>query len=304
MAITVLRVCAAVGLALNLFLVIRKISSELKTEAGKEKWAESKKYVIYNAIVGVAANFLDVFGIGTYATTSAAVKFGKSVKDGDIPGTLSVGATIPVCIEAILFSRLVDIDSLTLALMVVAATAGALIGASLVTKLNIQGVRLMMGIGMIILGILMALRVFAVGPFGLTGEDLKLTGIKLVAAVLVQFILGIFMNIGVGLYAPCMALCTGLGLGVTAAFPIMMGSSAILMAYGSSPQFIKAGRFDMLASICQMIGGTAGVLVAYFLVKNLDVRILTIIISVVVLATGVMFFRDYKNGKPRRRQER
>ena len=50
-----------------------------------------------------------------------------------------------------------------------------------------------------------------------------------------------------------------------------------------------------------MLGGTAGVLAAYFLVKNLDVRILTMIVAAVVLVTGVLFFRDYKNGKPRRR---
>ena len=110
------------------------------------------------------------------------------------------------------------------------------------------------------------------------------------------------MNIGVGLYAPCMALCCGLGLSVAATLPIVMGSSALLMAFGSGPQFIKAGRFDMLATICQMVGGAAGVLIAYFFVKSLDVKILTIVIAVVVLITAVMFFRDYKNGKPRRRR--
>jgi uncharacterized membrane protein YfcA len=112
------------------------------------------------------------------------------------------------------------------------------------------------------------------------------------------------MNIGVGLYAPCMALCCGLGMSVAATLPVVMGSSAMLMAYGSAPQFIKAGRFDMMATLCQCAGGTVGVLASYFLVKSLDVKILTIIIAAVVLVTAVMFFRDYKNGKPRRRPGR
>ena len=301
MMITVLKVLAAVGLVLNAVLVFSKIRKNLQTEDGKEKWAAGKKFAIYNMIVGAVANFFDVFGIGAYATTSAAFKFGKSVPDGDIPGTLNAGDTIPVCIEAFLFAALAGVDGVTLGALIAAALIGAFLGAKLVTKLNIQGVRLMMGVGMVILGIMMALRVFSVGPFGLVGDGLKLSGGRLVIAVIVQFILGVLMNIGVGLYAPCMALCCGLGLSVAATLPIIMGSSAILMAYGSGPQFIKAGKFDMVATICQMAGGTIGVLVAYFFVKSMDVKILTIIVAVVVLVTAVMFFRDYKNGKPRRR---
>ena len=302
MAVTILKVLAIVGLVMNLVLVISKTRKNLRTEDGKEKWEAGKKFAVYNTVVGIAANFLDVFGIGSYATTSAAFKFGKSVPDGDIPGTLNVGDTLPICLEAFLFAALAGVDGVTLAVLIVAAVIGAFLGATLVTKLNIQGVRLMMGVGMLILGIIMALRVFAVGPFGIVGDGLKLSGGRLVIAALVQVILGILMNIGVGLYAPCMALCCGLGMSVAATLPIVMGSAAMLMAFGSAPQFIKAGRFDMVATLCQMVGGAIGVLIAYFFVKSLDVKILTIIITVVVLATAFMFFRDYKNGKPRRRR--
>ncbi len=302
MAITILKVLAAAGLLLNLFLMARKIKSNIGTEQGREKWDAAKKFSVYNAIVGMVANFLDCFGIGSYATTSAAFKLGKSVPDGDIPGTLSVGDTLPMCLEAFLFAGLAGVDSVTLGVLVAAAVVGALCGAKLVSKLNVQGVRLMMGVGMVILGIIMALRVFGIGPFGLTGDGLKLSAGRLVIAALVQFVLGVLMNIGVGLYAPCMALCCGLGLSAAATLPIVMGSAALLMAFGSSPQFIRTGRFDMLASICQMTGGAVGVLIAYFFIRNLDVKILTIIITVVVLITAVMFFRDYNNGKPRRRR--
>ena len=295
-----LRVLAVLGLLLNALLVFRKIKALRATEAGAEKWEEGKKHAVYNTIVGIVANFFDVFGIGAFATTSAAFKMGKSVRDGDIPGTLNVGDIFPVCIEAFLFAALAGVDGVTLGVLVVAAVVGAFLGSTLVTKLNIQGVRLMMGVGMVILGIMMALRALAVGPFGLAGDGLSLTGGRLVIAAFVMIILGILMNIGVGLYAPCMAICCGLGMSVTATLPIVMGASALLMAFGNGPQFIKTGRFDMVAVLCQMVGGTAGVLAAYFLVKNLDVKILTLIVAAVVLVTAVLFFRDYKNGKPRR----
>ena len=297
----VLRILAGLGILLNAVLVFRKTKAIRATEDGAEKWAEGKKHAAYNTLVGAVANFFDVFGIGAFATTSAAFKLGKSVRDGDIPGTMTVGDTIPVCIEAMLFAGLAGVDGLTLGVLIVAAVAGAYAGSSLVTKLNIQGVRLMMGVGMIILGVMMALRVFAVGPFGLNGDGLSLRGGGLVIAAFVMVILGILMNIGVGLYAPCMALCCGLGMSVTVTLPIVMGASALLMAYGNGPQFIRSGKFDMVAVLTQVIGGTAGVLVAYFLVKSLDVKILTMIVAAVVLVTGVLFFRDYKNGKPRRR---
>lgn len=298
---TILRVLAAAGLVLNAVLVFTKIRKMRATEDGAEKWQEGKKYAIYNTVVGIVANFLDVFGIGSYATTSAGFKLGKSVKDGDIPGTLTVGDTFPICIEAFLFAKLAGVDGVTLGVLIVAAVIGAYFGSTLVTKLNIQGVRLMMGIGMTILGILMALRVAGIGPFGASGDGLKLTGAALAIAAVVQFILGVLMNIGVGLYAPCMALCCGLGMSVTATMPIIMGSSALLMAFGNGPQFIRAGKFDMVAVLTQMAGGAVGVLIAYFFVKSLDVRILSIIVTVVVLLSAFMFFKDYKNGMPRRR---
>ena len=298
---TILRAIAAIGILLNAVLVFRKIKSMKATEDGAEKGADGKKHAPFNTVVGAVANFFDVFGIGAFATTSAAFKLSKSVKDGDIPGTMTVGDTIPVCIEAFLFAGIAGVDGLTLGVLIAAAVIGAFLGSALVTKLNIQGVRLMMGIGMIILGIMMALRALAVGPFGLTGDGTSLRGGGLVIAAVVMLILGILMNIGVGLYAPCMALCCGLGMSVTATLPIVMGSSALLMAFGNGPQFIRAGKFDMVAVLAQIGGGTIGVLAAYFLVKSLDVKILTVIVAVIVLITGIMFFRDYKNGKPRRR---
>ena len=299
----ILRILAGIGIILNALLVARKIKTMRTEEEGAEKWEAGKKFVPYNTVVGIAANFLDCFGIGAFATTSAAFKLGRSVPDGDIPGTMTVGDTIPMCLEAILFAAIVRVDGLTMGVLIAAAVIGAFLGSTLVTKLNMQGVRLMMGVGMVILGVFMALRVFMIGPFGREGNGLGLPVGKLIVAAIVMVILGILMNIGVGLYAPCMALCCGLGMSVTATFPIVMGASALLMAYGSGPQFIKAGKFDMFGVITQMAGGIVGVVIAYCFIKSLDVRILTMIITAVVLVTAVVYFRDYRNGKPRRRPQ-
>ncbi|MBQ0004368.1 MAG: permease [Clostridiales bacterium] len=293
----VLKGLCVVGLILNVVLVVSQCKKNLQTEEGQAAWAFGKKHVVYNTIVGILANFFDTLGIGSYAPTSAAFKFGKSVEDINIPGTLNVGDTFPVLMEAFLFFGFVDIDIVTLALMLIAAVAGAFLGAGFVTKLDVQGVRLAMFIGLALLGIIMLCRQLGVGPFGITGEALKLTGVKLIIGVVMNFILGALMCIGVGLYAPCIALVSVLGMNVGAAFPIMMGSCAFLMAFGNGPKFVKENRFDMVASLTQMFGGAIGVLIAYYLVKSLPLTTLLYIVIRVVEITAIMFLMDYLKGK-------
>ncbi|NLA69668.1 MAG: permease [Clostridiales bacterium] len=297
MAMYILKGLCVVGLVLNVFLVVRQCKANLQTEEGQAQWAAGKKKMVYNGIVGLIANFFDTLGIGSYAPTSAAFKFGKSVDDINIPGTLNVGDTFPVLVEAFLFFGFVDIDIITLVLMIAAAVAGSIAGASFVTKLNVEGVRLAMGFGLAILGAVMLVKQLGIGPFGLVGTALKLTGVKLIVGVVINFVLGALMCVGVGLYAPCMALVAVLGMNVGAAFPIMMGSCAFLMAFGNGPKFVKENRFDMVATLCQMFCGAVGVLIAYFLVKSLPLNILTWLVICVVFATSIMFFADYFKGK-------
>lgn len=70
------------------------------------------------------------------------------------------------------------------------------------------------------------------------------------------------MMIGVGLYAPCMALVGALGMNIGVAFPIMMGSCAFLMN-ASCFKFIKEGKYDRTATIVLSIFGCIGVVIAY-----------------------------------------
>lgn len=156
-----------------------------------------------------------------------------------------------------------------------------------------------MGIGLLLLGIMMACRAAEIGPFGTSGNALKLTGVKLVVGIVVNFFLGALMDIGCGLYAPCLAMISMLGMNVQAAFPIMMGSCACLMAFGNTPEFVKTGRYDMVATLCNMIGGAIGVFIAYYFVKSLPISVLTWIVVVVVLLTSILYFRDArKTPKP------
>lgn len=243
------------------------------------------------AIIGCITNLLDTWGIGSYATTQAGFKFTKSSEDITIPGTLNVGDTFPVSLEAVLFFGFVPIDPFTLFVMIAAAIIGALVGASIVCKWNLKMVRLGLGIGLLILAIVMACRNAGIGPFGLVGTALELRGAKLVIGLVINFFLGALMMIGVGLYAPCIALCSALGMDIGAAFPMMMGSCAFLMN-AACFKFIKEGKYDRRAALYLAVFGCVGVVFAYLVASMLPMSTLVWIICVVMLYTSFTFFKD------------
>lgn len=300
MAMYVLKGLSLLGVVLTVVLMAKK-TIELRASkekdpitgmTGEELWAFGMKHVVITSIIGFVANFLDTLGIGSFAPTSAAFKLTKSVDDALVPGTLNVGDTVPVCVEAFLFFGLVEMDILTLVLMLVAAVVGSIVMAGIVSKFDRKKVRFTLFIGLFILATVVLMKNLGVGPFGIQGTALGLSGAKLAIAVIGNFIFGALMSIGVGLYAPCMAMVLALGMDAGCAFPAMMGSCAFLMAFGNGPKFIKEARIDLVASWTQAIAGSAGVFVAYLFVKSLPLDLLTKIIVVVVYFTAFLYLRD------------
>lgn len=300
MAMYIMKGLCVIGIILNVVLMLRK-NKELRANpekdpvigmTGEEQWQEQKRHIIPTAITGFVANFLDTLGIGSFAPSSAAFKLTRSVDDVLVPGTLNVGDTVPVCVEAFLFFDLVKMDVLTLVLMVAASVLGSILMAGIVSKFDRKKVRYALFVGLFILASVILMKNLNVGPFGTQGKALGLSGIKLVVAVVGNFIFGALMSIGVGLYAPCMAMVLALGMDAGCAFPAMMGSCAYLMAFGNGPKFIKEGRYDMVASIMQAIFGAAGVFVAYLFVKSLPLDVLTKVIVGVVYLTAFLYLHD------------
>jgi len=118
------------------------------------------------------------------------------------------------------------------------------------------------------------------------GAALGLHGGWLVFAVCVNCLLGALMMLGVGLYAPCLILVTLLGMSPLAAFPIMMGSCALLMPVGGV-RFMRAGRYSA-AAIGLAVGGIPGVLCAAFIVRSLSVTWLRWLVLVVVVYAALL----------------
>lgn len=240
-------------------------------------------------IIGFVTNFFDALGIGSFATGTAMLKIMKQSSDQHIPGTLNVGYCIPVILEAFLFISVVKVEPITLVSMIASATLGAYFGAGIVAKLPEKKIQITMGIALLMTAFLMLVRKVGWMPGG--GDEIGLSGEKLIFAVAVNFILGALMTAGIGLYAPCMALVYSLGMSPDVTFPIMFGACAFLMPVASM-RFVKEGAYNRKAAMGLTGVGSLAIFIAVFLVKQMPINILTWLVMVVVLYTAISMLRS------------
>lgn len=238
--------------------------------------------------IGAVTNFFDTLGIGSFATTTTMYRFWCLVVDEKIPGTLNVGHTLPVIAQAFIYITIVQVDFRTLLLLTVTAVAGSWLGASVVSRLPRRQIQRGMGLALLAAATLMVTTALNLVPRG--GDALSLTGTKLVVGCTVNFMLGALMTLGIGLYAPCMIMVSLLGMNPTAAFPIMMGSSAFLMPVGSA-QFIRKEKYDLRAAIGLTIGGIPAVLLAAFIVRSLPLTYVRWLVVIVVVYAATSLLR-------------
>lgn len=234
--------------------------------------------------IGALTNFLDTLGIGSFATTTAIFRASKLVPDRVFPGTLNVGHTLPTVAQALIYTTIVTVDTLTLISMITAAVLGAWLGAGVVARWPKRNVQLGMGLALLSAAVLMLMTQLALFPGG--GDALGVRGTKLVIALGGNFFLGALMSLGIGLYAPCMILVSLLGMNPKAAFPIMMGSCAFLMPM-STVKFVKARAYHVQAALGLALGGLPAALIAALVVKSLSLTAVRWLVAAVVIYTAI-----------------
>lgn len=243
--------------------------------------------------IGLVTDFLDTLGIGSFVTTTTLFGITHYLDDErDLPGTMNMAHAIPTVVEALFFVTAVKVDIVTMVSMVVAAIIGSLVGSEVVVRLNAAIIQKTMAVALILTSILMAINKMGwISIIAVHNEALGLTGWPLAIGIVGNFILGILMSAGVGLYAPCMVLVYFLGLKPIAAFPIMMLSCALLMP-SVSVNFIKKGRYSLRGVFGFILGGIIGVVIAATLVKSLSLEVLGWLIVVVSCWTSYQLWRS------------
>lgn len=236
---------------------------------------------------GFITNFFDTLGIGSFAQQTAIFKFFKLVDDRLIPGTMNVGNTIATVTQAFIFMTSVTVDPLTLVSMSTAAPIGALLGAGVVAKMPRRKIQIGMGAGLLVVGLIILAGVLNLLPLG--GDAIGLRGWKLIVVIGMSLFFGALQTIGVGFYAPCMAMVFALGMNPKTAFPIMMTATAMLMAAGGA-KFVKENAYDRKTAIALTIAGVAGVFLAAYVVKSLPLIVLKWVVCGVVFYTSIWMF--------------
>ncbi len=280
MSVTVMIIIALLSFSLIGYgtILIKSTDQKIKTDDVNP---------VFAYILGMITNFFDTLGIGSFAPTTAVLKFTKVIDERILPGTLNVANTMPITVQALVFIQAVEVDVLTLVALIAASVVGSYLGAGIMAKLPKKQVKIIMGFALLFIAFLLfSGQMQWIAGLG-TGTATALVGTKLIIGIVVFFILGALMSAGVGLYAPAMATVYLLGMSPLVAFPIMMGACAFLMPVGSY-KFIKEEAYAPKLSLFIAFGGIIGVIFATNVVTSLPLSALTWLVIVVVTITGIV----------------
>jgi uncharacterized membrane protein YfcA len=240
--------------------------------------------------LGAVVCFFDTLGIGSFAPTTAWLKFRKLTPDRLIPPTILVGLTAGAVVESIIFLLKlgVKVDPVLLVGCVIACTTGGLIGAPLVHKTQVWIVQSIVAVGLTLAAIAYGMTNLNLFPGGGSASSLSVT--LTVIAIAANFGFGLLLNYGVGNYAPTLVVLSLMGMDPHLCFPIMAGAAA-LMGATSSIRHINTGNLDLRVVMGLTLGGIPAVFVAAYLVVSMPLEWLRWLVLIVVLYAAAIMFR-------------
>ena len=241
------------------------------------------------AVMSAVTSFFDALGIGCFAPTTAYLKFRRLVPDDLIPATMVSGYALAAAVEGFVFITSVQVDPLLLGAAIGASVLGAWLGVAVAARLPIGPIRLTLGLGLLIAAATFSLSNLGLMPHGGTATSLPPLAFAVVVAV--SFGLGVLMNLGIGNFAPTLILISLLGMDPRAAFPIMMGSAALLMVT-SGIRIVATRPINLGLVLGMALGGAPAVLVAAFIVKSLPLDVLRWGVVAIVTYTGLLMLRS------------
>jgi len=246
--------------------------------------------------LGAVVSFFDTLGIGSFAPTTAWLKFRQLTADRLIPPTILVGLTVPAVLESIifLFQLGVKVDPILLTGCVLACTVGGMIGAPLVYRTRVWIVQLIVATGLLLAALAYGMTNLHIFPGGGTASALPIA--LTILAIAANFIFGILLNYGVGNYAPTLVVLSLMGMDPRLCFPIMAGAAA-LMGSSAGIRHIKTGNLDLRVVIGLTIGSIPAVFVAAYLVVTMPLEVLRWLVLVVVLYAAAIMLRAAIQGR-------
>ena len=254
------------------------------------------------AKIGVSEFFLsilDVFGIGCYAPTYATWKIFHVCRDVLFPGTLLVCMTTQTLVESIYCMTAIDIDPITALTCVITASIGAFFGAGFFAKFNLKKMRFALGIALLVVAVVLVLGILGLLNFG--GDAIGVDGWKLVVLNIITFILGALMTIGIGCYAPTLAVVSLMGMDPSVSWPIMIGMCGVLCPVAGiryiresidSPVPVYDRNIAITYNACGWIGSIVAMIALTYGLFSLPLATIKIFVVIVIVFTACLFIYD------------
>jgi uncharacterized membrane protein YfcA len=176
--------------------------------------------------------------------------------------------------------------------MVLAGGIGAWFGTGIVVHWPRRQIQRAMAIALVVTAAFMALRMLK--NLSLDEGTIGLSGPALAIAIAASLVIGSLTSLGIGNYAPTMAVTYLLGMNQKSVFPIMAASASLILP-AAALRFYRAGRFDRRTALGLALGGIPGVLVAAFVVKELPLGTVKWIVVGVLLYTSATLWMSSRN---------
>ena len=243
---------------------------------------------------GIVAFFMDTIGVGSFACNIALAKYFKTFKDEQIPAVINGAQVIPGALEALFFLGLIQVDTLTLVTLIFATCLGGMLGASVISKLNAQTIRLIMLVTFPTIIFLILSNQFHWLPLG--GDKIALQGYPLLWGFIGLLIAGALTSAGVGLFAMTQAILFCLGMSPLVAFPIMTAAGALQQPL-STGIFVYKNKVPLKKTLIISISGVAGVLLALPVITHLSTTKLHDLLVLVLTYNTIMMGMSYVKEK-------
>lgn len=255
------------------------------------------------SLMSAVTNFFDTLGIGSFAPTMAWMRFRRMVPDHRIPMTMLAGYTPSTFIQSLILLYLlgIGVDPLLLIGSAGAVAAGAYFGVPLAVGSSVRTVQLLVAAALLLAALFYSLANLDLMPAGGTASSLPLTSTLI--AVGASFVFGVLLNFGIGNYAPTLALLSLMGLDPRLVFPIMATGSTLAGA-AAATRLVKLADLDLRIVLSLAVGSIPGVLIAAFLVKEMDLVVLRWLVVVVVTYAAISLLYTALRGERETPDER
>jgi len=270
-----------------------------KAEFKKEMKVGGSAKAVKASVIAMVTLFFDYIGIGCYSPMTAFWKMFKVTRDKFIPGTLQIACLMATCIESIVCITLIEVETWTLVVCIVTAALGSFVGGGIVAKLPVRPIRIAIGVALLVVAVVLALGV--AGVLNIPASGIGVSGWKLVLMGVISFIMGGLMTIGVGYYAPTMAMVALLGLNPSVAWPLFLGACAYLIPVAAIRFLmvsIKSDEpvYDRKIAVYTNTIGLIGPIIAIVFVISMPLQWLKILVIFIIVYVGAtMLYQGIKN---------